>query len=514
MRKFSICHVVSEATPFAKTGGLADVSSGLCRYLGARGHDVRLFLPLYRRIREDDLPLTPLAGVEAASIGFGDREYDFEIATTPLPDSDDVLVHLVDCPALFDRESLYTDAEDEHLRFALLSRAAVETCQRLAWAPDVFHVNDWHTGLLPLYLRTVYGWDELLARSRTLLTIHNIGYQGVFSADTLAELGFAVERHNLDRSDLAGGVVNFLKTGLLHADALSTVSRTYAEEIQTPEFGMGLEGILRRRRADLTGIVNGVDYGDWNPEKDPLIPRSYSAADLSGKTAAKRDLLEDFGLPVDPAVPLFGIVSRLTGQKGFELLREILPPLLGRYPMQLVVLGTGERDLETWFQRLRDTFPDQVAVYRGYSNELAHRIEAGADLFLMPSRYEPCGLNQMYSLRYGTVPIVRRTGGLADTVEPFDPVTGSGTGFVFDAFEPRALLAALLEALSVWKMPTAWAQLVQNGMAQDFSWDRQGREYEELFDSMLAAAPVEAEPETVGGDEPAGDASPPRRPQP
>ena len=503
MKRYSICQVASEVTPFAKTGGLADVVAGLSSFLGSRGHDVRLFMPLYRRIREGGYELRPAPELGETRISFGETEYSVDIQTTLLPavdggavdgsardggDSDaEVRVYLIDCPELFDREDLYTNDDDEHLRFALLSRAAIESCQRLQWGPDVFHLNDWHAGLLPIYLLTLYAWDQLFSETRTLMTIHNIGYQGVFPRRVVEELGLEAQHQYLSRDDLANGVINFLKTGLTHADALSTVSRTYADEIQTPEFGMGLEGILRERRGALTGIVNGVDYGDWNPETDPLIPYNYSAEDLSGKAKVKQALLEDFGLTYDERVPLLGIVSRLTGQKGFDLLPEIFPVLLDRHDLRLVVLGSGEQELATYFQRLRDSYPEKVATYIGYNNELAHRIEAGSDLFLMPSRYEPCGLNQMYSLKYGTAPIVRRTGGLADTVEHFDAATGRGTGFVFDAFDPQALFDAISEALSVWRTPTAWAQLVQNGMAQDFSWNRQGREYEALYESIVGA---------------------------
>jgi starch synthase len=266
------------------------------------------------------------------------------------------------------------------------------------------------------------------------------------------------------------------------------VSRTYAEEIQTAEFGMGLEGVLASRRDVLRGIVNGVDYGDWDPATDALIPHNYTPDDLSGKSQNKKELLEQFELGFDERVPLFGIVSRLTGQKGFDLLPDILPILLQRQDIRLVVLGSGESVHEEYFQWLRDTYPTKVANYRGYNNELAHRIEAGADMFLMPSRYEPCGLNQMYSLKYGTVPIVRQTGGLADTVQAFDPATGRGTGFVFGEFRPEALLHAVRQALEVWSQPPTWARLVQNGMAQDYSWERQGREYEELYASLRTSS--------------------------
>jgi len=489
-----IALVSSEVAPFAKTGGLADVTAGLSRYLCSAGHDVRVFLPLYRRVREGDRPLEASEHVADVALRFGSRTYAFGMSTTPLPGPDGTVsdespyVHLVDCPALFDRADLYTQDADEPVRFAFLTRAAIEACQRMQWAPDVFHCNDWHTGLLPLYLRTTYAWDRLFEGTRTLLTIHNIGYQGVFGAAVLEDLQLMDQRRHLDQDDLREGRVNFLKTGILHADALTTVSRRYADEIQTPEYGMGLEGVLRRRRDVLHGIVNGIDYLDWDPATDPLIPHRYSPRDLSGKRRDKEALLQAFGLTFEERVPVLGIVSRLTPQKGFELLPDVLPVLLQREDLRVVVLGSGDDRHERYFQWLRDTWPTKVAVYRGYDNGLAHRIEAGADMFLMPSRYEPCGLNQMYSLKYGTVPIVRRTGGLADTVEPFDAGTGEGTGFLFEAFTPDALHAALQDALATWRDPEAWARLVRNGMSKDFSWERQGPAYEALYESLAAPA--------------------------
>jgi len=480
MTKLRVCLVSSEIAPFAKTGGLADVTAGLSRYLDAAGHDVRLFMPHYRSVDLAGAETDPSPKLDGVELAFGEQRFAFSVSTTPLPDSG-ADVYLLSCPGLYDRESIYTADGDEHLRFAALGRAAVECCQRMQWAPDVFHCNDWHTGLLPLDLATRYAWDELFAGSRTLLTIHNIGYQGVFSNDVLEELGLAGQRHYLPD---AGGV-NFLKTGVMHADALSTVSRTYAREIQGSELGMGLEGLLTQHRDKLVGIVNGVDYGDWNPETDTLIPHRYGRDDLSGKADNKRDLLSEFDVAVEPGVPLIGLVSRLTYQKGLELLPEVIPALMRRHAFQLAVLGSGEPQYERYFQSLRDQHPARVAFFRGYNNELAHRIEAASDLFLMPSRYEPCGLNQMYSMKYGTVPVVRRTGGLADTVEPFDPSTGRGTGFLFDEFSAEALFAELSRAIGLFADRRAWERLVQNGMAQDFSWDRQGPLYVELYRAML-----------------------------
>jgi len=476
--------VSSEVAPFAKTGGLADVAAAVTRFLGREGHDVRLLMPLYDCIRTGDWGVEPDPDLAKIEVPMGERTVRCSVSRVALPDSE-VEVLLLDCPELYGRDRLYGYDSDEYLRFGVLSRAAPMLCQRMEWAPDVIHLNDWHTALTSLYLKAEQGWDELFARTKTLLTLHNIGYQGVFSDGVLGELGLEEHRGLLHQDDLKQGQINFLKTGLMYADALTTVSETYAREIQTPEFGMGLEEMLKARSDSLFGIVNGVDYGEWNPETDELIAKNYSAGELGGKAANKRALLETFDLTCDERAPVLGIVTRLTTQKGLELLMEVLPVVLKESDARLVALGSGDEKYEEYFQWLRDAFPEQVAFYCGYHNELAHRIEAGADIFLMPSRYEPCGLNQMYSLKYGTVPIVRRTGGLADTVEPFDAQTGQGTGFVFDEFSGQALLDSTREALGVWQDRPAWAQLMQNGMARDFSWDRQGKHYVELYQRLI-----------------------------
>ena len=489
MRPLRICLVASEVAPYAKTGGLADVLTGLGRWLGKKapsgpGHDVRLFLPFYRRIATGKTKTEPLKNAAAIDVRFPQRTIRFGIKVAKLPQSD-VLVHFVDCPELYDRENLYTDDGDEALRFAMLCRAVLETCQRLQWAPDVVHCNDWHTGLLPLYLRTTYAWDRLFAGTKTLLTIHNIGYQGSFPESQLDTVGLGEQRAHLHHGDLRDGRFSFLKTGVLHATRLSTVSKTYAKEIQTPEFGMGMDELLRTRSQDLVGIVNGVDYGDWNPGADPLIPHHFTADDPSGKQKMKAALLQRMQLPFDPRAPVFGVVSRLTAQKGFELFADSIPVFLQREDMRLCVLGSGEDKHEQYFQFLRDTWPKKVGIYRGFNDELAHWIEAGSDVFLMPSRFEPCGLNQMYSLRYGTPPVVRRTGGLADTVEPWDPATRQGTGFLFDQFSSQALAGTLDWVFRNWRDQQGWKQLVKNGMSRDFSWDRQGPEYETLYRSLF-----------------------------
>ncbi len=483
-----IALVASEATPFAKTGGLADVVSALGRALHRRGHDVRIVLPRYGTLLTD-APVEPLPGAADLRLDVPGRTLSVALRRTTLPDSErtggrSLAVHLVDCPELFHRDGYYTQDEDEPVRWATFCRAAIESFQQTGWAPDVMHCNDWHTGLLPLLLRTRYAWDELFARTRTLLSLHNIGYQGVFGADAVDRIGMADLRARFHQEHLAQGRVNFLETGIIWASRLSTVSETYAREIQDSEHGMGLEGLLRERADHLDGIVNGVDAGEWNPRTDERIPATYDANDLSGKARCKAALLERMGLAAGSGSPgpmVLGIISRFAGQKGLDLLPEILPRIVENEDVRLVVLGSGEERQERWFQSLRDAFPTKVAVYFGYHDGLAHWIEAGADAFLMPSRYEPCGLNQMYSLRYGTVPIVRHTGGLADTVERWDPEQRAGTGFVFYDYSSEALYHTLLHALDVWRDRAAWATLVRNGMARDFSWERQSALYVDLY---------------------------------
>lgn len=485
MTALKIAMVASEMAPFAKTGGLADVTSALSAALHRAGHDCRVFIPLYRRIRESGVPLTPVDFVRDATLQIGPWSLSWSLVTTTAPETRGTdapqPIYFIDCPALFDREDIYTSDADEHVRFLGLQRAAIESCQRMGFGPDVFHLNDWQTGLIPLMLELTYGWDELFRHTRTVLTIHNIGYQGTFASDILPDTGLQAHPGRFYHQDLERGVVNFLKTGILYADAITTVSETYAREIQTERYGAGLHPLLRERRDHLVGIVNGVDYETWNPETDPQIPHHYTRDDLSGKAQNKRVLVESMGLPFRERTPLFGVVSRLAYQKGFDLFFDTLPSFLGANDAQLVVLGSGEPKYAGFFTRLQQTFPTQVSFYNGYSDKLAHLVEAGADLFLMPSRYEPCGLNQMYSLRYGTIPIVRKTGGLADTVELFNKVTGEGTGVVFDHFSTDAFRWSLAYALDLYHDEDAWRTVTRNAMARDFSWGRQSERYAALF---------------------------------
>lgn len=486
MNSPSICFISSEVYPFAKTGGLADVSGALPKYLAAAGCDVRTFMPLYSTIDRNAYGIHPVEFIRDAPIEMGEESIPFSLYTTRIPGSSATL-YLVDAPRFYARGKVYTDDPDEGLRFAFLCRAVIECCQRMGWGPSIFHCHDWQTALVPFYLQTVYNWDRLFTSSRTILTIHNIAYQGLFPLSLLPSLGLEKYADRLDHGDVRAGMVNFLKTGILYADIITTVSNTYAREIQTPEYGAGLEHLLSMRSQSLFGIVNGVDYHEWSPEHDELIPHPYSVDDLIGKEENKKALLEALNLAYDPNAPVLGIISRLTGQKGFDLFFEMLVPFLRSHDVRLAILGTGEPKYETFFSRLELEFPEKVCFYRGFQTQLSHMIEAGSDIFLMPSHFEPCGLNQIYSLRYGTIPVVRRTGGLADTVQPWNPLTGTGTGFVFDHYDATGLNWAMEAAVNTYYDREAWDRLMENAMIQNYSWEKQVREYLALYSAILGA---------------------------
>jgi starch synthase len=399
-------------------------------------------------------------------------------------------VVFVEHPPFFERPNPYgvgnDDYEDNRLRFAFFSRAAIEYFRSRGERPDVFHAHDWQTGLLPVYLKAFYWDDPTLHRSPTLFTIHNLAYQGNFPPDTVSVLGLPWNLATRDALEYHGGV-SYMKGGILFSEIVNTVSPQYAREIQTPELGYGFEGILRARSGDLFGILNGVDYDDWDPRVDPHIARSYSPEDLSGKAECKADLLQAFGLPSEPELPLVGITSRLVHQKGFDIVARAWYDLVQR-PLRMVVLGTGEPQVQEGFRALAARAPERFAVRFAYDNALAHKIVAGADMFLMPSRFEPCGLSQLYSLRYGTVPIVRATGGLVDTVEPYEPVAGSGDGFRFSHPDGTGLIWALDQALAVHADPPAWRRMMLDGMSRDYSWERSAQGYVDLLE--LARAKV------------------------
>jgi starch synthase len=485
MAALKLCVLSSEIVPYAKTGGLADVSGALVSNLASVGHDVRAFLPLYAAVRREHPELAPVPGVQRVALSIGDTEYWFSLLSTRYPGTE-APIYFVDCPTLFDRGSLYTTDPDEHRRFLLLIRAAIESCRLLQFAPDIFHCNDWHTAFLPLYLKTLYRTDPLLGRSKSLLTIHNIGYQGVMSSAAAADLGLGADWSLLDQGDIARGVINPLKTGITYADRVSTVSPTYAREICDSPLGMGLQTALRERPDRVAGILNGVDYQEWDPRHDPHLSAHFSPQDLSGKLINKEMLLATLGLKAATSVPLIGMVTRLAEQKGIDLLFDSLPDLLQSRNFGLAVLGSGDAKYAEFFQSLAQRFADRVSYRAGFDEPLAHLIEAGSDIFLMPSRYEPCGLNQMYSLRYGTIPVVRNTGGLADSVQHFDPGTGRGTGCVFNDYDVPAVRWAVNTVLDWHADGRSWLPLMQNAMAKDFSWGRQIQEYESLYRGLIA----------------------------
>ncbi|HEY6249819.1 MAG TPA: glycogen synthase GlgA [Candidatus Angelobacter sp.] len=476
----NIVFAASECVPFSKTGGLADVVGALPKALAALGHNVSVYLPKYKQTKiADARTLLP-----SITIPFDDQ-YRF-CSILDGGRHADVQFYFIDYPPFFDRDGLYGtsagDYPDNAERFALYSRAVLEGCKSLG-VPDIFHCHDWQSALVPVLLRSNYADDPVFRNTSTVFTIHNMGYQGIFPPDILPLLMLPWDLLTIDKMEF-WGKVNFLKAALVFSDYITTVSRKYSEEIQTAEFGFGLDGVLRERSGAVTGILNGVDYDEWSPETDKFIAQRYSPENLEGKQVCKRDLLQQFGIaPGNLDLPVIGIISRFAAQKGFDLIAEIAGEL-ARLPLIVTALGSGDREYEELFRKVNKQFPQKFAVKIAYDNALAHKIEAGADMFLMPSRYEPCGLNQMYSLKYGTVPIVRATGGLDDTIEPWDPTTKHGTGFKLTPYSGAALLATILEALQAFKDKAGWKTLMLNGMAKDFSWNASAREYLKVYERL------------------------------
>ncbi|HET9530596.1 MAG TPA: glycogen synthase GlgA [Blastocatellia bacterium] len=475
----------SEVIPYAKTGGLADVAGSLPKALTRLGQQVRVIMPRYHTenilSRGERLP-----GELQVPFDFGTRS-----AAVYVDRSGEVPVYFIDAPHYFARGKLYGEYDDGE-RFAFFSRAVIELAKELGERFDIIHLNDWMTGLVPAYLKTVYAGDHFFAGTRTLFTIHNLAFHGLFSSDLLAKLGLPDWIYRTEGGIEFYGAASALKAGIVFSDAISTVSPRYSYEIQTPEFGERFDGLLRSRSHDLFGILNGVDYDEWNPESDPSIAANYSMHDLTGKRICKQDLLRAFSLPDELDRPVVASISRLSDQKGFDLILDVIRPMLER-GATFVLLGSGADYYERRFQALRDERPSQVGVFFGFSNDLAHKIESGADMFLMPSRFEPCGLNQMYSLRYGTVPVVRAAGGLDDTVQDFDRTTRSGNGFKFYEYESWRLLEKIYEALLVYADRDLWRTLMLNGMRADFSWNVSARRYVELYERLArrgAAAAV------------------------
>lgn len=473
----NILLAASEVVPYAKTGGLADVAGALPKALARLGHKVSIVMPRYK-LDKIETNSKRLPDELAVQFNFTERR-----AAVYVDRSNEVPVYFIDAPEYFTRAKLYGESDDAE-RFAFFSRAVLELAKLLGDQFDIIHLNDWMTGLVAAYLKTVYASDPSFGSTKLLFTIHNIAFHGLFSPADLPRFGLPDWIYRAEDGIEFYNLVSALKAGLVFSDAISTVSPRYAAEIQTPEFGEKFDGLLRARQRDLHGILNGVDYDEWSPEKDQYISQHYSINDLSGKQQCKRELLSSFGLPEDLDRPLIGCISRLSNQKGFDLILPIAERLLDR-GVAVVLLGSGEEVYERAFQSLRESRRSQVGVYLGFSNELAHAIEAGADMFLMPSRFEPCGLNQMYSLKYGTVPIVRAAGGLDDTIENFDRVTLQGNGFKFYEYNADRLLEKIDEALSVYSDRALWRVLMQNGMRCDFSWSASAKHYVELYQSLI-----------------------------
>jgi starch synthase len=454
---------------------LADVVGALPLALRASRHEVAVVIPRYGSV---DLKNARRV-YDSLPVFLGATRFDTSIYQAPA----EFPFFLVDCPPLYARKGFYgesgVDYPDNHIRFAVFARAALGVA-RFLFRPQVIHCHDWQSGLVPAYLHTTFAGDPTFLGVPTLFTIHNLGYQGLFPRTILPAVDLDPAVYRPDGMEFFGQV-SYIKGGIAFATALSTVSPTYAREIQTPEYGFGLDGALRARAADLSGILNGADYGEWNPETDPFLPAGYSAADLSGKRVAKQGLLAEFGLPEEALDrPLIGIVSRFTRQKGTDILAEVAGQIVAE-GFYMVALGTGDPEYEEFFVRMAAEHPGRIAVRIGFDNALAHRIEAGADMFLMPSRYEPCGLNQMYSLRYGTVPVVRATGGLDDTIE-------DGTGFKFGEYSGAALLGALRQAAKAFEQKDVWRAMMVRGMEQDFSWRASASAYSALYQRLLGGA--------------------------
>ncbi len=481
-----ILMISSEASPYARTGGLGEVTSALPAELVGLGASVDVVMPKYGSITQEAYPKLKDTGLKI-DVTLNDKPVHANVWT--LMDERGVRFFFLECDEYYDRPFLYgtkeRDYEDNAERFVFLCRGAIEMALRQGAKYDVYHAHDWQSALTPVYLRTLYAGESQLQRSAALMTIHNLGHQGIFWYLDMPLVGVGWEFFTPKHMEFHGKL-NFLKSGIIFADEVNTVSPGYADEILTPEFGFGLEGVLQDKGSRLTGILNGVDYSVWNPALDNRIAANYTPEDLGGKAICKADLQKRAKLPLKPDAPLFAVVSRLANQKGIDLIGAIMPSLMQRN-VQLVLLGTGDRKLEEMFRAFAEKYPDKAAVFFDYDDKLAHQMFAGCDILLAPSRYEPCGLNQLYALKYGTVPVVRLTGGLIDTVDEFDLQKNTGTGFRFAAADPAALEGAIGKALDTYvRHQDAWRRLMLRGMSRDFSWKRSAREYLKLYEKAIA----------------------------
>ncbi len=482
-----VLQVTSEVAPYSKTGGLADVSAGLPAALAARGLKVKVFSPLYCTVREAAPSLTSLKSRPRIPSRFGELDARL-FAQHSKPG---LSFYFIERDEYFDRKGLYGTPEGDYFdnadRFLFFMRAALQACRLIRFRPDIIHCHDWQTGLIPAMLKSVFWDDPFWRKTRTVFTIHNLAYQGIFPREYMSVSGLPSALFSQEGLEFYGQM-NFLKAGIIFSDRFTTVSKRYAHEIQSPEYGHGLDGVLQEHRARLTGILNGVDYSCWNPAVDAHIVQNYTPRDLEGKTKCKGELMSLFGLGGTLKSPILGMVTRLAEQKGLDLLLEAVPRLM-RTGIRLVILGQGDEVYARAIRTLGRNYPGKIGVRVGFDPVLAHKIEAGADMFLMPSRFEPCGLNQMYSLKYGTIPIVHAVGGLDDTISAFDPVTGKGNGFKFFSFSAPALLQEVRRALTLFKDQDLWKSLMTNAMRSDFSWKKAARSYHQLYQKTLTADP-------------------------
>jgi len=482
-KKLKILLASSEVAPLAKTGGLADVAGSLPKALKSLGHDVRVIMPLYTMVKQHNPKMKE--EIPVLEIPIADRIEQGSVMSTFLGDT--VPTYLVKHDRYYDREYLYTtpqgDYPDNAERFIFFSRAILEALKKLDFVPDIIHCNDWQTGLVPTYLKTLYSQDDFYKNTSTVFTVHNLGYQGKFWALDMPMTNLPWEVFSINGIEYYGDI-SFLKAGLMFSDVISTVSKGYSKEIQTPEYGIGMEGVLQYRSQDLYGILNGTDYDDWSPDKDKFIKTHYDVNSLEGKKVCREDLLKEFGLKVAENTPIIGMITRLADQKGFDILSEAMPELM-KMNLAMVVLGTGEQKYHDLFNTLKKEYSQKLGVLIAFNNATAHKIEAGSDLFLMPSQYEPCGLNQMYSLKYGTVPVVRATGGLDDTIQDFDLKAGKGNGFKFSEYSSKALLKTVKMAIDVFEDKQKWLKIMKNGMNEDHSWKTSAKEYVNLYETAM-----------------------------
>ena len=478
-----ILFVASEVTPFAKTGGLADVAGSLPASLASLGHQVYVVLPLYRSVKDGSFGIKPYD----VTLHVPFKGQKLKAGIFSVRKSQNVHFYFIQRDEFFDRSGLYGTSQGDYFdnpeRFIFFSRSVLEFTALSGFQPHIVHCHDWQTSLIPAFLKSLYLNDPVLKNARSVFTIHNLAYQGVFPKEFMA-----VSELPMDFFSMKGleyyDKMNFMKGGIVFSDIVTTVSEKYAQEIQTPEYGYGLDGVLKEKSRDLYGILNGVDYTSWNPRTDPHIAAPFDRKSLSGKKKCKDELIKIFKLKGSQEVPVIGIISRLADQKGFDILAAALDDLM-KGDLCVVILGTGDEKYEKQYSALGKKYPGRLGVKIAFDNVLAHKIEAGSDMFLMPSKYEPCGLNQMYSLKYGTIPIVRATGGLEDTIQRFDPETGEGNGFKFTTYSSEALLEETQRAIQVYQDKKTWARLVQNAMRMDFSWKKSAQRYDEIYNLAL-----------------------------